>query len=90
MWHAYRYHACDASGVDADIYGRYAFLRLVRMLTRGDPKRRSSVVYMLGALVYENLGTVGRMVDQEVGDLQKRKQLKIQRAAVVRFVKILL
>lgn len=48
MWRAYRDREIHGTDQDTDIYGRSVFLRIVRMLTRGEQKRRSSVEYLLG------------------------------------------
>lgn len=77
MWRAYRDRASDADGAEADIYDRSVILRLVPMMTRVEQKSKSSVDYILGALVHENLETVGRIVDQEMGDVRRRKELEI-------------
>lgn len=78
LWRGYRDRACNADGAETDLYGRSLFLRLVRMLTRGVQEGRSSVDYMLGALLYENLEAVGRILEQELSDARRRKELKIQ------------
>lgn len=49
--------------------------RLVRMLTRGEEKRLRSAHYMMGALEYNNVETMQRVVNQEVGEMSLRRVL---------------
>lgn len=57
------------------------------MLTRGEQTRRSSVEYMLGTLIYDNMETMDWIVDQEVADYEVKSMLKKQIAAVVEYLK---
>lgn len=58
------------------------------MLNRGEQKRRTSVHYILGALLYDNLDTVKRVVNQEVRDIGTCRKLSKQLEAFIEFLKL--
>lgn len=59
----------------------------MRLVTRGEQKRRSLVDYIVGALVYDNLDCVRRMVDQEIADGDMQRVLRKRIDAVIEYVK---
>lgn len=57
------------------------------MLTRGEQKCRSSVDYILRALIYDDIETIERIVDLEVSDHPTKTTLKKRIHAVVKLMK---
>lgn len=87
MWWAYRDRATNGEVEGKDIHRRSVLLCLLRLVTRGDQKRRSSLDYMLGALFHDNLSCVRRMVYQEVADVDTQYVLRKRIYAVIYYVK---
>lgn len=88
MWRAYSGRVTRDGGLAQDIDGRRIFLKLVGMFTRGEQKRRSSVDYMLGALIYDNVDNVTRLVENEVIEDGTKRKLKRQLDAIVEYMKL--
>lgn len=68
LWRRYQSENPLSADGTSPIFGRSHFTRLARMMTRSERKRKSSIDYMLGALVYDNsiMEAVFRRVRKEI------------------------
>ena len=63
-------------------------MELAQTLTRGEQQTKSSIDYVLGTLVYDNLKRARYIVQREVADVDKRKVCMAQIEAMEDFLKV--
>lgn len=86
MWRNYaRERSRFPSGVKK--VRRTVFCDIASKLTRGDTKQRACIDYKLHALVYQNINTLGRIIENHVRECDKRKELKTKMKGVSEFLK---
>lgn len=85
----WRFYAKDKAGFPTIVkkVGRTLFCEIVSELTKGDVKQRACVDCKLHNLVYENSDIIKRIIDNNVRDIKKRKQLRKKLKGVCEFLK---
>lgn len=66
---------------------RTVFIDIVNTLTKADINQRACIDYKLHGLVYENVNILRRIIEEQVGESEKRRQLKKKLEGVTEFLK---
>lgn len=78
LYHDYVYYNSALSVVEGNPTVECTiFQQMAVFLTRAQHKRKSSIYYMLGGLVYENVANIDRLVYKEVSDGLVHQLLKL-------------
>lgn len=77
----------DSNSRQQRALGRTMFLDLANMFTIGQLKRKSSVDYAVGVLLYGKCTTLENIVEKEVRDISIRNNLRTKLIVVINFIK---